>query len=467
MSSDDHEESIFSFREEETLQAPAPTPSSPQKKMEPCRLDDSDIIEAIKEEQFIDSMQDPVRATNFNEDSRPPLDCTATHDDANRVSPVLSKTSSGDFPSDKDIMRKTYEQYRSFTPFKTPGVSLIDARLESIREASREHTYLSERERSIVLSRAYTVSMNSRTIPNHFKKMARGRDGRKLDGKAKTSNNVPLPMRSFIKQRRSYVENLSDLNFKKLKRTQRRMKSEYLSLTHDHLDAPFLVKKLSLQDPATKLHHESIPGYEVYEALFRSESCHNDEGEPLPFVIQVPNPTPDKESIKSKSLVSLLGIGTGDVVESSAKHASICDAKVGSKDSMHSLEDGAVDVNVSLDAESPVKSTESGPIDALSNPDLPNDENHVLEKVETEKCDVEQHSSERMMSSTDLERKPGMLSEAKTSQVTLESDSEHSFLGCINLLSDIRSEMDFSLNLSDQKSNSTVGYESKLDESFP
>eukprot|EP00112_Aurelia_sp_Birch-Aquarium-sp1_P016915 Seg3875.1 transcript_id=Seg3875.1/GoldUCD/mRNA.D3Y31 product="hypothetical protein" protein_id=Seg3875.1/GoldUCD/D3Y31 len=287
--------------QQDILRAPAPTPSSPRKHLDHVlsRANRIDAIEVVREEQ---NHGDAKHHENFENETRPMVDAVSETaslaefrivDEAESkgskatsvtISPVPSKTSSGDWPSDKEFIKQTYEQYRSFTPFKMPCVSLMDTRLESIREFSREQTCMAEKERSTILMGTPKINclpFDANIIPDFFSHESLNKQTKAKAVMNKSSHHLTPTSRSKIIQRRSHEEIASELSVSLSTLTPREKE------LHSNTYGPTLsVKRMALQDPVTKQKHDYVSSYELYEASVDVQKSVT------PIIIPVPLPTP-------------------------------------------------------------------------------------------------------------------------------------------------------------------------------
>ena len=291
-------ETLCFFREHDILRAPAPTPSSPRKLLEHVLSSKFDVIEAVREEQnhgdarqyekFINETRplvDPVSDAISLAESRIVKEAESKCSKATSftVSPVPSKTSSGDWPSDKEFIKQTYEQYRSFTPFKMPSVSLMDTRLESIREFSREQTCMTEKERSTMLkgtARVNSLPFDARIIPDFFSNESLNKQLKAKAFANKSSHHLTPASRSRIMQRRSQGDVASEPSVSTITPCEKQLRSKY------SYGSTLSVKRMALQDPVTKQKHDYVSSYEIYEALRDTQKAVT------PIIIPMPHPTP-------------------------------------------------------------------------------------------------------------------------------------------------------------------------------
>ena len=199
------------------------------------------------------------------------------------VSPVPSKTSSGDWPSDKEFIKQTYDQYRSFTPFKMPSVSLMDTRLESIREFSREQTCMTEKEKSTMLKgtvRVNSLPFDARIIPDFFSNESLNKQMKAKALANKSSHHLTPTSRSRIMQRRSQGDVASEHSVNTMTPREQQLRSKY------SYGPTLSVKRMALQDPVTKQKHDYVSSYEIYETSLDMQKAV------MPIIIPIPHPTP-------------------------------------------------------------------------------------------------------------------------------------------------------------------------------
>lgn len=472
----------------------APTASSLAKRANAAVYGDMALIELIKQEQNRTVSNESCSDDSQSIGRRSSHASKASKPGSLLGSPVPSQSSSNDWPSDKDIMRQTYERYRSFTPFKTPGVSLIDTRLTSIKEASREHTLLTGKEKSLLTPRTHQRDAAARIMPDYFQLESRLHEtpGNK---RKKIASQVPLPLRSISVRRKSHVDNISEINVSTMTPRQRKIRSRFLTLGYGPRKEPFTVAKFPLQDPTTKLEHGYVPSYEIYEALTSSRNMPIATNES----IHVVTPAASLDAVSVGIHTSKLNLNTDDVIVKDVDDVTVTVSEVNnnvknercvSNDSVATAADrfdvvaerstGDILVSATDDRSNTVNDVDDVLIiderkeDADQNKQefrFGDDDCNRTNKSDFISCqegynthDQEFHNSDggfkegqRLASSsdisrTDLSRKPGITSKAENSDDLDDSDTEHminSETG-LNFLS-FNSNLDFSLNLEDLK----------------
>ena len=215
------------------------------------------------------------------------------------ASPAPSKSSSDDWPSDKDIMRQTYERYRSFTPFKTQRVSIPNVKLASIEEASREQTFLSTRERGLIPYRALAGPVQelvARLGPAHFRATA-GAISSARNYPKKTVTQIHPAMRSEFWQKRTKVENISEINVSTMTPRQRKLGSRITSISQAHSKSPVKSKSCVTEEAGAAANDNNVPSYEIYEVLATSQDLQKDNIGSGPIII--PAASKDEKQIQA------------------------------------------------------------------------------------------------------------------------------------------------------------------------
>ena len=468
---------------------------------------DMEVIEIIRKEQERRGNQDSCSECSQSVDRASSSALRSYKAASLGGSPAPSKSSSSDFASDKDMMRQTYEQYRSFTPFKTPGVSLMDTRLTSIKEASREHTFLTGREKSLMPAATQHGSEVTRLLPDYFEiepeLFKNSRNKRK-----KNVNQIPFPLRSILVQRRSRVENISEINVSTMKPLQRKIRSRFAELAQGPPKEPFTITKFPLRDPATKTNRDYVSSYELYEALVDSQSTRTDKKDSVPVVIPAPivdisekhDLIDNSKDISKPSDSSIEQIETDPIVENATdvdnpalkgdngneitvtehdnkdiateENNDICASALQPAETANVNELEAQDVATNShneDCISVVNTTEYFvpeskdslvDADSAAQQEVRNSQDKVI-SVEcdstdhTEEYDIAGHiisNSNASISISDLSRKPGIASKAEKNDESDDSDQEltiNAELG-LNFMS-FTSELDLSLNIEDLK----------------
>eukprot|EP00794_Sanderia_malayensis_P016241 gene16241-17879_t len=312
---------IYRWEASEVMpQAPAPTPASPRKSTHQQQQQQLTSHEdEIREEVADDGMRNAKEEEDtvldhfdVNEGIVLESDATVTDEHVHREvgnldgchlssSPVPSKASAADWPSDKDIMRQTYEKYRSLTPFKMQGVSLIEARLNMIKEANRDtaHEALDTiLMYSVPVQKVYTntahegVTMMQRNVmhPRPRPTVLRSLKATALLQQQKKENPPPPN------------QNVTELNVSTINPSERRLKEKNKSiLSGNRISRTSLrIDRMSLIDPNGKPKHDHVvPAYEIYESKIKRHNLKlestgdlNRDSEQVHIVIPVPNSSP-------------------------------------------------------------------------------------------------------------------------------------------------------------------------------
>ena len=265
-----------------------PTPVSPRKKITADVYGDLDVIEFIRQEQERTSVAESRSVNRMaGDDVRGSMIASVI------VSPVPSRSNSDEWSSDKDIMRQTYERYRSFTPFKTSQINLGEVKLASIQEASREHTLMTTREKSLATPPTQTTSMSrylARPTPHYFRVEAEAM--RNTRNYPKRMNQFASSMKS-VSWRRPQVKNISEINVSTITPRQRIVKSK---ATQRLGKKQFSCHVLPLEGTALSSYHKHISANAIYEALVNSQSVpHCNIGLNQSFV-----PAPNQDAFETK-----------------------------------------------------------------------------------------------------------------------------------------------------------------------
>jgi len=270
-------EELISMWRAESPQSQTVAPLTRTKHDDNDLFGDTEIIEIVKHEQDRAATADLL----INDDVGPLRIVSLV------ASPAPSKSSSDDWPSDKDIMRQTYERYRSFTPFKTQGVSLPNVKLASIEEASREHTFLSTRERGLIPYRALAGPVQelvSRLGPGHFR-TSRGAIASARNYPKRTLTHIHPVMRSEFWQKRAKVENISEINVSTMTPRQRKQGSRMTSISQVHTKNPVKSKGYVTEGTGLVANNNNVSSYEIYEVLATSQDLNKDDIGSNPIII--------------------------------------------------------------------------------------------------------------------------------------------------------------------------------------
>ena len=298
-----------------------------------------EIIDFIKQEQERAFIADLCRVRSRSFASLSGRDIRASKMASFIASPAPSKSSSDDWSIDKDIMRQTYELYRSFTPFNTPGISLEDAKLASIKEASREHTLLTAREKSLVSSRKCLLRCHMTDLSPDYLSVESGTINIIRNYPKRIPTQFPSHMRSVLFQRKYQAENVSEINVSTITPRERSIKSK---LNHGHTIKPVRSKQLPLEVTASNLNNEYISPHEIYEALVTTQNesgCYDELG---PVIIPALNQAAKEKQDFEEDSKSVRNISDNDM-----KNLDICQID-GNEGDAHNEPDGVAEEKVNV-----------------------------------------------------------------------------------------------------------------------